>query len=331
MNPRAGLRALCAAGLVAACLGSTAWAQPVFMLPMSEALACLTPVAGERGLPVYDPELLKRKEGGRVEVELSFANATSAPALRFLGPDTFTGLTDAVKAHVQKFRVPCLPAGAQPARIILTFDFIPNDGRKVMAWNAVDAPSPANVLMHQCLTRIAGPERPDYPRRALDQDAQGNFLVRLTFTSATSAPEVTFDDGPSDRSLRDSLKRFYANYRLPCMTDGPVSMARIERFRIEGSARTLVKDLTLQQFLGGVTGLPQQVYFDTSKMGCPFDVRVEHRQPYFGNWVGELGDANPARKPLLDWISSLQLRVTPPHRILGDTFTVSVPCVIIDL
>jgi hypothetical protein len=331
MSPLARLRALCAAGLAAGCLGSTGWAQPVFMLPMSQALACLTPAAGERGRPEYDPELLARKEGGRVEVELSFADANSAPGLRFLGPATLTGLTGAVKAHVQKFRVPCLPAGAEPARIIFTFDFIPNDGRKVMAWSAVDAPDPAKLLMHQCLTRIAGDPQPEYPRRSLDKDVQGNFLVRLTFTSATSAPEVTFDDGPSDRDLRDSLKRFFADYRLPCMTDGPVSMTRIQRFRIEGSAREFVKDLTLQQFLGSVTGLPQQVYFDTSTMGCPFDLRVEHRRPYYGNWVGELGDANPARKPLLDWISSLQLRVTPPHRVLGEQFTVSVPCVIIDL
>jgi hypothetical protein len=331
MNMRVWSGTIAAALLSAGGLFGPAFAQPVFMLPMSEALACLTPAAGERGRPEYDPELLKRKDGGRVEVELSFADAKSAPGVRFLGPATFTGLTDAVKAHVQKFRVPCLPAGAEPARIILTFDFIPNDGRKVMAWSAVDAPDPAKVQLHQCVTRIAGPERPDYPMRAREQDSQGTFLVRLTFASATAAPEVTIVDGPRDFALRDSLKRFSADYRLPCMTDGPVSLTRFFTFKLEGSARTFVKDLTLQQFLGAVTGLPQQVYFDTSKMGCPFDVRVEHRQPYYGNWVGELGDANPARKPLLDWISSLQLRVTPPHRILGDEFTVSVPCAIIDL
>jgi hypothetical protein len=80
-----------------------------------------------------------------------------------------------------------------------------------------------------------------------------------------------------------------------------------------------------------VTALPQPVYFDTSKMGCPFDVRVSHMQPYLPNWVGEVDSANPERRAFLEWLASLQLRVTPPHRILGDIFTVSVPCVIVDL
>jgi hypothetical protein len=264
-------------------------------------------------------------------VELSFANATSAPALRFLGPETLTGLTDAVKAHVQKFRVPCLPAGAEPARIVFTFDFIPNDGRKVIAWNPVDALDPAKMSLQQCMTRITGGEQPEYPIRAREKEVQGNFYVRLTFASATAAPEVTIVDGPRDFALRDSIMRFSAGFRLPCLTDGPVNLARVFSFRLEGGDRKFVKDLTLQQFLGAVTALPQPVYFDTSKMGCPFDVRVSHMQPYLPNWVGEVDSANPERRAFLEWLASLQLRVTPPHRILGDIFTVSVPCVIVDL
>jgi hypothetical protein len=312
-------------------LAGPAAAQGLITLPPSAAIECMTPPEAQRGTPVYDADLLRRKEGGSVRVELSFASATSAPAVRFIGPLQFSGLTEAVEAHVSKLRVPCMPAGADAVRILQTYDFVPNDGRKVMASTPVDAKDAEWQEAVQCLTRIVGGDIPDYPRRSRMAGDEGNFLVRVVFDSATAPPKASFLGGPNLERLRLSVLSFVDGYRLPCLGSEPVTFDQTYMFRLDGGARTLFKDMTLQQFVGAADKLPSPAYFDTTKMGCPFDLRVTYMQPYKANHVGELDTTHPERRTLRDWLANTALRLDKPYRVLGDEFTVSVPCIIIDL
>jgi hypothetical protein len=331
LNPQVALQRWGLASCVALALADPCAAQDVVTLSVAQALACMTPPESERGVPEYDAALVKRKDGGAVQVELSFFGPTSEPEVRFIGPQTLSGLEEAVLAHVRMLRVPCLPPGTTVTRIQMTYDFVPNDGRKVVASKPKEAADPARQQTARCLARITGPEVPDYPMSSLDRGDQGKFLVRMVFSGPSAPPVVAILGGPRDARLRASIERWLEGYRLPCLTGEPVAVRVLFDFRIDGGERTVINDLTLQQLLGSVEKVPTPVYFDTTTMTCPFDVRVQHQQPYAENFVGQLGAANPARQPFLDWLAAMQLRLKEPHRVLGESFTVSVPCIIIDL
>ncbi|MDH4050363.1 MAG: hypothetical protein OEU93_02220 [Rubrivivax sp.] len=89
----------------------------------------MQPPETERGLPAWSEDLIKRKDGGVVRVELVFAAPGRAPEVRVLSQGRFDELVAAVRDHVDKLRVPCLPAGAEPARIVQAYVFRPDDGR----------------------------------------------------------------------------------------------------------------------------------------------------------------------------------------------------------
>lgn len=293
----------------------------------------MTPSASERGLPEYPEELLQRKDGGRVRVELAFADAQSRPRVRVLEPETFGELTDSVKRHVSALRIPCMPAGAEPVRLVLEFDFTPGDGRRVTSRPPRDLAELERRRQMACMTRITGPARPQYPEDAQRDGLEGNFLMRLRFTSATAPPEHSFVAGPAHRLLRDELARFVQGYRLPCIGGEPVEGEILFHYRIEGGARTLVKDMPLLTLLRAAEHVPRPARFDLDALGCPFDVRVDYYQPHMANVVRELGSSNPARQELLDWMGEIRLRLDAPTALalLGERFTVTVPCGKVDL
>ncbi len=104
-------------------------------------------------------------------------------------------------------------------------------------------------------------------------------------------------------------------------------------YMLDDSERTLLRDMTLREFLGAAAEFPKPVYFDLNQMGCPFDLRVAYMQPHEKNVVEELETANPARQAFIDWLSSLKLRVSDNQlsQIFGQSFNVSVPCGSVDL
>lgn len=326
-----------AAGLVGLSVGigasAPAAAQTVLPSP-SAALACMTPPAGERGVPEYDPGLVERKEGGTVAVELTFAAADAPPEVRVTSPFVGTGLVGAVTRHVQKFRVPCLEPGSEPVRVQMEFVFVPNDGRKVVASAPRDADEARRRQLSACLTRITGSAQPEYPREARRAGAQGTVILRLRFTSPTEPPQQMIVARPKgDRWLAAEIERFALGYRLPCLGQEPHVLSMIFRFRLDGEARTVINDLPLLTLLRSAEGLPQPVFFDLDRLGCPFDVRVQYLRPHQRNQVHELGTSRPERRAFLDWLSLARLKLDADleERVLGDSFVVNVPCGKIDL
>ncbi|MCB1995200.1 MAG: hypothetical protein H6933_17610 [Burkholderiaceae bacterium] len=313
--------------LALACAAGGVRAQQV-SAPPSAAIACMTPAAAERGAPAYPPLALERKDGATVRVELAFSAPDTEPALRLLDEAYVDkAFVEAVREHVQRLRVPCMPAGGEPVRLIQTYVFRPDDGRNVVSLPPRDTAQAEQARQRACLTRITPDKLPDYPNTALRNQQEGNYLVRLHFDAPTTPPRTEIVAGPRHSSLRASLNDFMPGYRLPCLTGAPVSVDLLFKFRIEEGARTMLKDLNLRQFVGAARTVPPG-RFDFGTMGCPFDLRVSHFQPWKPHVVEQLGEARADRLDFIEWLSRVELKVDEKTvlALLGDTFTLSVPC-----
>ena len=144
--------------------------------------------------------------------------------------------------------------------------------------------------------------------------------------------EVVYSAEPS---LASSVLASVGRYRLPCMPPGmrPIDAMQLFRFQYSDEIRHF-KDMTLATFVGAIDGLASEnVRFDLSTMGCPFDLRFTMYRPYFKNRVLEIGSVEPARREFLDWMRRQRLRLNHDQfkHLLGDSMTISVPCGVLDL
>jgi hypothetical protein len=303
------------------------------VLPPSDALACMTPPQAARGLPEYPADHLAAKYGDTVRVELVFTSADAGPTVRALDERGKDAFYDAVLAHVRQLRVPCHPAGAEPTRIVLAYVFRPDDGRPVVALPPRDLATAERDQQAACLMRIVPDQHPEYPHTALRKDHEGKFLVHLRFADPAQPPEVRFTAGPPHKSLRDTISAFAAGYRLPCLSGAPKTIGALYDFRIDGNPRTVIEDMTLRRLLGAAASMPLPARFDFTTMACPFDLRISYFRPHARNGVQQVGVDDPQRHAFLHWLSELTLRLTPEQalQVMGDTFTVSVPCAKLDL
>jgi len=334
---RAGrVLAVAALGLAAATVAaSPVAAGGVQAAAMSQALGCLSPAPAERGVPEYPEELLQGRIGRELRVELRFDAPDAAPTVTFAEPRFEHAFEAAVQAHARRLRVPCMAAGAAPVRLTQTYAFLPHDGRKV-TWTAPRDADEARQQTFSACTAHPGQEDFTYPTMALRDEEEGTVAVRMTFGAPDAAPSVELLMPAPDRRLTGDALDKAAGYRMPCHAGGPVSVVKSFDYRIVGSTRLpVLKDMDLLAFLRSVRNADDvPVRFDLDRMGCPFDVRVIHLQPFARNWVGELGATRAERAPLLDWLATLELSI-PDKRlanaVYGKRFTLSIPCGKIDL
>jgi hypothetical protein len=304
------------ATLVLAGSGGAVWAQQSEAGP-SPAVECLMPASESRGAPEYPAALLERKDAGTVNVELIFTAPDLPPRVSVTeGSTVFDAFIWAVRSHVAQYRVPCM-----------------NDGRKVMSSAPQDRAQAARAGAVRCLTRSDGERTPYYPVDARQAQAQGRYYVESRFTAPDTPPEVTILAGAPSRSLRRSVADFTKGWRMPCLGDSPMTVRTLFIFKLDGGERTLLRDMRLRQFVQTARRAPRPAYFDTNTMGCPFDVRLAYYRPHSSNDVRELDNTNLARRPLLDWISQLELSfpVETNTELLGQEITLTVPCMTIDI
>ena len=324
-----GLASLAAA---AASGGGGALAQP--MLAPSPSVACLVATPGSPPL-LYPPELLRRKDGGMVKVELRFQAADQAPKVNVLNEDrqTLGKLEDAVREHVVHLRVPCMAAGSPEVVLRRDYVFVPNDGRKVVASQPRDQADLALSEQLACITHVKGLKRPDYPTLALRDDKQGNVYVRLRFEAPDQAPKLGVLAASRHTALVAAVRDYAAGLRLPCLGSQPVEPTQLFMFKIDGGARTVLNDFSLVQMVGAARDLPAGVYFDLNTMQCPFSLRLSYFRPHGPNEVRSLDTHYPARQAFMDWLSQITLNLPDVRNteVLGQTITVEVPCGTVDL
>lgn len=307
------------------------WADQTELAP-SPAVQCLSREGDDAKLE-YPPLMLQRKDGGTVFVEMVFTGPSRAPRVKVLDESTgLSALVGTVVDHVRHFRVPCMSDAGPPVVLRQSYVFTPNDGRKVAVSAARDDADVSRQRQVACLKHVKGQVRPDYPLVSLRYAEQGNVFIKLSFIAPDQPPQTEVLAATRHYALRAAVESYVAGLRLPCIEQGPVNLHQLYKFRIDGGARTLIKDMALRQLLEAAEDMPAGVFFDTTTMGCPFDARLTYWRPHRPNRLHELEESQPAREPLLDWLSNLKLKLSPAMNtaVLGQTITVRVPCGSID-
>lgn len=340
----AGLRGLLA--LAACLLGGPAAAQQAVLEP-SAAQLCLSHGGAKGEQPEYPLIAFKEGRPGRVTMALRFTGPNLRPAVTVLAKEgnaeTIDSFVESVERFVRAYRVPCLAANAAPVELVFDFVFRPND-RQVHWRKPQDADADAQRVQLACLVHQSGEKGPAYPYDALRLNVQGRVLLRLRFEAADQPPvaEVLTREQAgaglnSRRGLRllaAPLEQWAAGYRLPCYQGRPLTTTLTFVYRIEGEAYGFKPGLTLPTLLPMVSGIARQrLDFDTTRMACPFDVQLQYLRPLQANWVAEVGSPDPARRPLLDWLAQIELKVaeTALDSVFADTALITVPCMKINL
>ena len=328
-------RGLCAAAGLAWL--QAAGAQTVMLEPTA-AQRCLVPAADERGVPEYPFDAWKRERSGRVVVNLTFTTPETRPVVKVQlaegEGDSADAFVEAVRVHVSRWRVPCMQAAGNPVQLQLEFVFNPTS-KQVFGSAPADLDDERRERLLKCVRHARGNETPDYPLDALRRSLQGSVLARLHFNAADKAPQVQLLARNNALLLRDSVESHLAGLRMPCHDNqGGVDATFTYVFRINGVRAIGFRPLGLTGLMSHIKGIREQrVAFDTTTMGCPFDVKFQYRQPYMNNWVSA-GQAHKAeRQPLLSWLAQAHLDL--PSRsldaVFGDETVVSVPCAKIDI
>ena len=138
---------------------------------------------------------------------------------------------------------------------------------------------------------------------------------------------------PYANRLAAQVEDWVKGLRMPCHQGEPVEGYIVLVFAFKGKSFGF-PPLTLQEWIGGTKGVSEQrLQFDTTTMGCPFVARLLYRQPNLPNAVAGVGAYNPARRPLFEWLASVELDLPGKalDSVYGDTADITVPCLKIDL
>jgi hypothetical protein len=248
-------------------------------------------------------------------------------------PEHQRPFVDAVREHVGTLRVPCVHEIGGRARLEIDYEFRP-DRRRVDWSQPVDAADPGRALMLRCVVHVDREARPRFPVWARRAALQGRVLARLRFHAKDQPPDVQVYARQVSGDLKQVVGDWARELRMPCHEGGPIESVWTFVYRYTDDAAYGFREFTLPQMLGSVRGIRRQtLQLDTTTMGCPFELRLAYRQPDLPNLVGEVGSIDPARRPLLDWLATVDLDL--PQRTLdavyGDTAHLQVPCVKIDL
>lgn len=297
------------------------------MLATSPSIACMT-MTDKNARVEYPEFLLTRKEGGVVPVELVFHAPNEAPKVKVTDDTAYYEMIRAVERYVVRFRMPCMEVGDPPVTIRQSYVFQPNDGRKVMVSETLDAADEARHSQLACITHVNPGSIPDYPKFSRRNGEQGKFFVEMRFTASDTSPELKLLAASKSPLLRASVEKYVEGYRMSCLKSEPLTVKQLIYFELSYAERYILKDSTLKTLIRSAREVPQPAYFDFNTMGCPFDLRMKYFRPYSTNSVKELENSNPARAPLLNWLSMVTLKLREDDNIanLGNEFTVTIPC-----
>lgn len=326
----------CLAGVV---MTATAHAQTTVVAP-GPAQRCLTRGGVLLGTPVYPQQAYEEKASGVVTVDLEFSAPDAEPSLRNVegkssDGERYAGMFErSVRDFARAYRVPCLQGG-ETARLRQEFRFLPHDRRNITLMTSSDERQVRAGKLLSCVKHQQPKVVPDYPVADLRAGRQGTAVLRLEFSSQDGAPQTTVLDDGGGRFFGEVAMAHASGYRLPCHDRaGPVDFVQLYVFKIEGDPRVVLRDMPLLTLMSHFKGIRSaNVYFDTNRMGCPFDVSFELMQPHALNEVGSVGRPDDERRFFLDWLrrQALDMPAKDANALLGQHALVSVPCVVINL
>ena len=329
---------LASAAALGAVLGpaGTAHADPSIELAASPAQRCLFPAADERVKPVYPPKLYEARLGDSVTATFEFSGPDGAPGVDFDGEPRLE-FREAIADYARQLRVPCMDARGGHVKLKQAFDFVPNDGRKVVWTRPYEEADRHRQELMRCIVKPDASEV-HYPQEMVRQGRDAMVVARLSYFDPQQPPKYDILNDGGSHLFANAVARYVDGLRMPCLTGGPVEAIINFNFAIEGGdgslQRRVLKDLPLPTFLAVAKPVPpNSVFFDTNGMKCPFDVRLTFLQPYRPNRVDELEEDVPARHAFLDWLGEREFNLEPKAaaKLYGQQMTLHVPCVKIDL
>jgi hypothetical protein len=303
-------------------------------VPVSEIARCVTVRPGAADAPVFPFEQYTGSQRGAVQVLLSFTAPDGPPAVTVQESHGGAAFVDAVRAHAKDLRVPCMPRGEGPARLIRDYIFRPEGDRRVQWHRTRDAAADEHRRALRCVSHVIGKEGPTYPYDANLSGMQGRVIAEMSFSAPDRPPEVRLHARRSARLLARAAEDWAAGLRMPCHPGGVIRGDWLFIFLIEGNGGYGFRDVPFRTLLASTVGIEKQrLQLDTQQMGCPFEVHFQYRQPHLRNRVGEVGESDPARRPLLEWMETIELKLPSLSldSIYGDSTRITVPCVRIDL
>jgi hypothetical protein len=336
----AGLRSsfLAATAVALAWLGApgTARADPSAELASSSAQRCLLPANDDRVKPIYPPNLYDARISGSVTAEFVFTRPDESPDVTLDSPDR-AEFKEAIRVYARQLRVPCMAAKSEPVKLVQTFDFVPNDGRKVVWTTPADTTAPARKELSRCVTRPPA-DTIQYPEAMQREQRDAIVIARLRFFDPRLPPTFEMLSDGGHRSFGSAVTNYIDGLRMPCLAGDAIEQNWYFGFTIDDGGgemkRRVLKDLPLSNFLAVVKPIkPDSVFFDTTAMKCPFDVRLTFAQPFEPNKLEELDEEVPARHAFLDWLGQREINLDVKHagQFLGQQMTIHIPCGKIDL
>jgi hypothetical protein len=176
---------------------------------------------------------------------------------------------------------------------------------------------------------------PKFPRLELEAGKGGKVLARVSFKETGASPVVDIVFDSHRPRLAQVAREHLAQYQFTCpLTDSnPLRAEQVFSFVLTDSNRYVLKDMGLKTFLSYLDRKDLVgAKFDTTQMGCPFDVNFRPRRPYTDNVVGEYGESDVRRWELLKWLRKLTMPM--PKEIEGQLFDapikIAVPCATIN-
>lgn len=317
--------------LLAGCLAAGGALAQRLELEPSAAVRCLTLSGEGLEVPEYPVGAWKLDRTATVQAALRFTSPDKSPAVETTvrgGQGFVADFEAAVRQHVARLRVPCMDPESGPVLLNQIYEFRP-DTRQVHWAGTSDPADKARRAALECVAHRQGQTAPPYPALAERAQVKGRVLARLRFVGPDVAPQAEFFHRRAARQLKRAAEEWVRELRMPCHPGGVVEASYQFVFRLGDDAYGM-KPMTLLQLLGSVRGLRQRgLTVDTHAMGCPFDLRFRFQQPLLPNRIGEVGDTDAARRPLIQFLEQVDLVSDEAtlDAVYGDETVVTVPCV----
>lgn len=330
MRGRALRAGLWLSAVLALLAGLPAWAQQVSELP-SATTRCLVVEAGAPETPDYPFEAFKSSRRGGTTVRLEFSAPDKPPRVTVL-ERTEEVFAEAVRAHARYLRVPCLKPNEGPVFLERDYVFRPDD-QQVLWFSARDSTAAEDSRLMKCRVHLKSQSIPEYPSWLRREGLQGRVIASIRFDAPDLPPTTAVYSRPAAQYLAEEIEQWAKGLRLPCHPGRPVQSVMVFHYILDDSGYGF-KNVPFRNLLGSTAGIEQQrLDFDTTTMGCPFDVEFWYRRPHLPNRVGEIGERNAARRPLLEWMETIELKLSRValDSVYGDNTRITIPCTRIDL
>ncbi len=310
-------------------LPCAAQTQDTMRLP-SDRLACLV---RPTKLPQAKPQHEYDRRTGFMRVKLRFTQADAPPQVEMLHAMADPAMQSEVQRYLRGYRLPCLSANDPAVEAVQEFD---------LATQRVDgevAPLASETFAKQCV--VLPPEPLTLKSSTYLRKTRNVMRASIRFEGdGQQAPTVNFAFSNGDASLENLVRNHISRYRMPCRTaTDPVyeSTQSFHFYRGDVSRSVLKRDeFTMQEYLASVTDNTKLTgHFDLNTMACPFQVNVMLQQPFLANAITEIGEPNPNRAPLLQWMAKLPLKFMvdkdQAQDLFGTQIKVSLPCSVLKL